>query len=134
MDVIQYLDGSKIADLKVTYASNLAYPNRDNACITLQFESGAIGNIIYTSMGSKKYPKEQLRVFSGGMVMELDNYLRLTRYGANKTGKTEMRQDKGFAAEYGYIYDVVKGKRENHSIEDCWEVFGRLIAGVREER
>lgn len=132
VDVIQYLDGSKLADLKVIYASNRAYPKKDNACITLRFESGAIGNIVYTSMGSKKYPKEQLRVFSNGTVMELDNYVRLTRYGANKTGKTEMRQDKGFAAEYGYMWDVVKGKRENRSIEDCWEVFGRLIAGERE--
>ncbi|WP_251496851.1 bi-domain-containing oxidoreductase [Otoolea muris] len=126
VDVIQYLDGSKLADLKVTYASNPAYPNRDNACITLRFESGAIGNIIYTSMGSKKYPKEQLRVFSGGMVMELDNYLRLTRYGANKTGKTEMRQDKGFAAEYGYMWDVIK-QQKSHDIEPVFHCHELLI-------
>ena len=126
VDVIRYLDGSRLADLKVTYASNPAYPKRDNACITLRFESGAIGNIIYTSMGSKKYPKEQLRVFSGGTVMEMDNYVRLTRYGENKTGKTEVRQDKGFAAEYEYIWDVIK-KQKSHNILSVFHCHELLI-------
>lgn len=130
VDVIQYLDGSRLADLKVTYASNPAYPNRDNACITLRFESGAMGNIIYTSMGSKKYPKEQLRVFSNGTVMELDNYVRLTRYGANKTGKTEVRQDKGFAAEYEYMWDVIK-QQKRHDITPVFHCHELLIQNMR---
>ncbi|HQK54482.1 MAG TPA: bi-domain-containing oxidoreductase, partial [Sedimentibacter sp.] len=72
VDVIQYLDGSELYSLNVTFAQNEAYPKKDNCLITLRFKSGAIGNIIYTSMGSKKYPKEQLRVFSNGVVCEMD--------------------------------------------------------------
>ncbi len=77
-------------------------------------------------MGSKKYPKEQLRVFSGGTVMEMDNYVRLTRYGENKTGKTEVRQDKGFAAEYEYIWDVIK-KQKSHNILSVFHCHELLI-------
>ena len=62
---------------------------KDNAVITLHFKSGAIGNIIYTSMGSKKYPKEQLRVFLNGVVCGMDNYIKMNQYGSVK--KTKMK-------------------------------------------
>ena len=71
IDTIQYLDGSSLTDVSVTFAQNDAYTQKDNCNIALRFESGAIANIIYTSMGSKKYPKEQLRVFANGSVYEL---------------------------------------------------------------
>ena len=80
MDVIQYLDGSELLTLSVNFAQNEAYPKKDNAIITLRFKSGAIANIIYTSMGSKKYSKEQLRVFSNGIVCEIDNYLKMNKF------------------------------------------------------
>lgn len=118
VDVIQYLDGSKILDLNITYAENDAFPKKDNAFITLKFSSGAIANIIYTSMGSKKYPKEQLRVFSNGTVMEMDNYIKLMRYGASKNTKTELKQDKGFEKEYQYILEIIKGKKTNILVEE----------------
>lgn len=120
VDTIQYLDGSKLVDLKISYANNNAYPKKDNAIITLKFESGAIANIIYTSMGSKKYPKEQLRVFANGSVYFMDNFVKLEKYGANKSVKVKMKQDKGINNEYRYIADVLRGKIKNESIEDAF--------------
>lgn len=127
VDVIQYLDGSKLEDLKISYVDNQAYPKKDNAFITLKFESGAIANIIYTSMGSKKYSKEQLRVFSNGTVIEMDNYIRITKYGDGKTRKTELKQDKGFEKEYEYIAKVIRGSLKNDSIEDAFKSHKFLI-------
>ena len=109
IDTLQYLDGSEIEDLKVTFADNSAYPKKDNAFIAIRFKSGAIGNIIYTSMGSKKYPKEQLRVFSKGVVYELDNYIALRKYGSNKKNEVKLKQDKGIRAEYEMIGRILKG-------------------------
>lgn len=126
VDTIQYLDGSDLIDCKITYSHNEAYPKKDNALITLRFTSGAIANIVYTSMGSKKYPKEQLRVFSSGMVYELNNYVQLARYGNSKNVKTKLRQDKGIADEYAYMADVIGGVIEDKSIEDAF-VSHRLI-------
>ena len=120
IDTIQYLDGSELIDLKVTYASNPAFPNKDNALITLTFASGAVGNIVYTSMGSKKYPKEQLRVFVNGSVYERDNYIKLRKFGSNKALKLKLKQDKGFANEYRFIADVIQGKQENTAIRDAF--------------
>lgn len=127
VDTIQYLDGSRLTDMDITYAENEAYPKKDNAVITLKFESGAIANIIYTSMGSKKYPKEQLRVFSNGSVCVLDNYVKLTRYGVNKSAKTKLKQDKGIANEYQYIYDVLNGKKKNNVIDDAFVAMGLMF-------
>jgi hypothetical protein len=78
-------------------------------------------------MGSKKYPKEQLRVFSNGSVCVLDNYVKLTRYGANKSAKTKLKQDKGIANEYQYISDVLKGKKKNEVIDDAFVAMGLMF-------
>lgn len=127
IDTIQYLDGSEIESMQVSFANNNAYPKKDNAMITLHFKSGAIGNVIYTSMGSKKYPKEQLRVFSNGAVYEMDNYVGLRKYGSNKKNELKLKQDKGIAAEYKYIYNVLKGKQKNDSIEMAIEAHRQLL-------
>jgi predicted dehydrogenase/threonine dehydrogenase-like Zn-dependent dehydrogenase len=127
VDVIQYLDGSELLSLNVTFAKNEAYPKKDNAIITLQFKSGAVGNILYTSMGSKKYPKEQLRVFSNGVVCEMDNYIKLNQYGSIKKMKIKLRQDKGIKNEYEFIYKVVRGEIENTVIEDAFVNHRMLI-------
>lgn len=120
VDVIQYLDGSELLSLNVSFTQSNAYPKKDNAIITLKFKSGAIGNIIYTSMGSKKYPKEQLRVFSNGMVCEMDNYIKMNQYGNIKKTKMKLRQDKGIRAEYEFINKVLKGEIKNSIIHDAF--------------
>lgn len=134
IDTIQYLDGSRLTDLKVSFADNPAYPKKDNAVITLRFESGAAGTVIYTSMGSKKYPKEQLRVFSNGAVYEMDNYVGLRKYGNSKKSEMKLKQDKGISNEYQYIYDVLKGMRKNDCIKqaiDAQEMLLKEIEGYR---
>lgn len=131
IDVIQYLDGSELLSLDVTFAQNEAYPKKDNCLITLRFQSGAIGNIIYTSMGSKKYPKEQLRVFSNGVVCEMDNYIKMYQYGSIKKTKMKLRQDKGIKNEYEFIYKALKGEAKNTVIEDAFVNHRMLIEGIK---
>lgn len=133
IDTIQYLDGSTLEEVSVTYAENPAYPKKDNAVINLKFRSGAAGTIVYTSMGSRKYPKEQLRVFCNGAVYEMDNYVKLTRYGTGRQKEIRLKQDKGFQAQYQYIYDVLKGKRKNDSIENAAEIHRMLLRELYEK-
>lgn len=130
IDTIQYLDGSELEDINVSFADNSGYPKKDNAIISLRFKSGAIGTIIYTSMGSKKYPKEQLRVFSNGTVYEMDNYVKMAKYSSNKKNEVKLRQDKGISNEYKYIADVMKGKRNNDSIEQAIQGIKLLLTAL----
>mgnify|MGYP001696306185 FL=1 len=131
VDLIQYLDGSHLEDLTVTAASNNAYPMNDNVLITLRFASGAIGNIVYSSMGSKKYPKEQLRVLSNGSVCEMDNFIRLKKYGSTKSVKEKLKQDKGIHAEYEYICKVLRGQEKNTVIADAFRGQELLIKAMQ---
>ncbi len=131
VDLIQYLDGSHLEDLTITAASNNAYPMNDNVLITLRFASGAIGNIVYSSMGSKKYPKEQLRVLSNGSVYEMDNFIRLKKYGSTKSVKEKLKQDKGIHAEYEYICKVLRGQEKNAVIADAFRGQELLIKAMQ---
>lgn len=120
IDTIQSLDGSELVSIDISFAENPAYPKKDNAVINLRFASGAIGTIVYTSMGSKKYSKEQLRVFSNGSVYVMDNYVGLIKYGSNKKREMKLKQDKGIGDEYQYMFDVLNGKRKNEVIGDAF--------------
>ena len=130
IDTIQSLDGSHLTGLQVHFAENEAYPMKDNAVIDLQFESGAVGTILYTSMGSRKYPKEQLRVFSNGTVCEMNNYVSLTTYSANRHTETKLKQDKGIRDEYQYIAEVLRGERKNEAIADAILGCGMLLGAL----
>lgn len=129
IDTIQFLDGSELTSVRVSFAQNPAYPKKDNAIITLEFASGAIGNIIYTSMGSKKYPKEQLRVFCNGSVYEMDNYVGMMKYGSSKKKEIKLKQDKGIGDEYQYIADVLNGE-ENVAIKDAFSSHRKLLEAM----
>ena len=129
MDTIQSLDASELINVKVNFAQNPAYSKKDNAIISLGFASGAIGTIIYTSMGSKKYPKEQLRVFCNGSVYEMNNYVGMMKYGSKKK-EIKLKQDKGFGDEYTYIADVIKGKNNNVMVNDVLRAHKLLLKAL----
>ncbi|WP_029322708.1 bi-domain-containing oxidoreductase [Butyrivibrio sp. AE3004] len=131
IDTIQSLDGSKIDGINIEYADNSAYPMNDNAIITLKFQSGAVGNVIYTSMGSKRYPKETLCVFSSGGVYELRNYTSLIKYTSNKKSTIKLKQDKGIKMEYEYIYDVINNHRNNNSIISIISLHKRIFETIK---
>lgn len=133
VDVIQCLDESQIVSLDVTFAKNQAYPMNDNCLITLRFQSGALGNIIYTSMGSKIYPKEQLRVFSNDSVCEMINYIKMYQYGTRKKIKMKFKQDKGIKNEYQFISNVIQNEGKNPIIEDTFHNHRLLIEGIQKK-
>ena len=83
-------------------------------------------------MGSKKYPKEQLRVFSNGAVYEMDNYVGLRKYGSSKKNEIKLKQDKGICNEYKYISDVLKGKKFNDSIDDAIKTQRMLLDAMQD--
>jgi predicted dehydrogenase/threonine dehydrogenase-like Zn-dependent dehydrogenase len=131
VDTIMYLDGSELIGLTITFAENDAYPKKDNAVINMKFSSGAIGTIVYTSMGSKKYPKEELRVFSNGIVYEMDNYVGIRRFGCTKRKRIKLKQDKGFENEYKMIADVLMEKESNMVDVDAIRAHKLLLEGIR---
>ena len=85
-------------------------------------------------MGSKKYPKEELRVFSAGNAYEMNNYVGLSRYSNAKKSSPKIKQDKGFGNEYAYMLSVLRGERENDAIEDAFKGHGALLKALEASR
>jgi hypothetical protein len=77
-------------------AQNEAYLKKDKCLVALRFKLGAVGNIYYLSIGSKKYSKEQLQVFSSGKVCKINNYIQIYQYGSATRRIMKLKQDKGF--------------------------------------
>ena len=49
----------------------------DQSSITLGFEDGSFGTILYLSNGASNFPKERIEVFTDGKVLQLDNFRKL---------------------------------------------------------
>ena len=74
-------------------------PAGDTLTMSLCFADGSIGTIHYFANGSKSFPKERLEVFSGGRVLQLDNFRVLRGFGWPGLSRMRLwRQDKGQAA------------------------------------
>ena len=77
--------------------------------INLKFADGSLGTVHYFANGSKAFPKERLEVFSGGAVLQLDNFRKLKGFGWKGFKKMNLwKQDKGQAACAAAFVDAVK--------------------------
>jgi predicted dehydrogenase/threonine dehydrogenase-like Zn-dependent dehydrogenase len=100
IDLLRYLADSAITGWQAVSVAQAAGAQAvggdDVAMITLTFADGSIGTIHYLANGHKGVPKERLEVFTGGCVLQLDNFRRLDGHGFQGFKKfSGWRQDKG---------------------------------------
>ena len=98
IDLMRYLVGERIKDARVFQMSpsSSAAATEENLSIQLTFEDGSLGTILYLANGHPSFPKERIEVFSGGRILQLDNFQRLQGFGWPKlSAKRLFRQDKG---------------------------------------
>ncbi|PSJ61517.1 bi-domain-containing oxidoreductase [Pseudaminobacter soli (ex Li et al. 2025)] len=96
VDLLRFLAGAPIIS---HHAAFMKAETGDTATITLSFADGSVGAIHYFANGSKAFPKERLEVFSGGRILQLDNFRRLQGFGWPGFSRLNLwRQDKGHKA------------------------------------
>jgi predicted dehydrogenase/threonine dehydrogenase-like Zn-dependent dehydrogenase len=79
VDLLVFLFGSYPDAVQTAIASvGRSRPVEDNAVSTLHFDSGSLGQIIYSAEGDPTIPKERLEVIGNGSVATLDNFQRLS--------------------------------------------------------
>jgi predicted dehydrogenase/threonine dehydrogenase-like Zn-dependent dehydrogenase len=130
VDLAQHIDGSSILKINVSYIQNQGNPSKDNAIINITFESGSICNIIYTSMGNKRFPKETIKVFSGGKTIKIENFIKYYDFSKLRILKKTFYQDKGVLDEYNYIYNVLRKNKEEMFINDIFNNHDKLINAI----
>lgn len=85
--------------------------NSDNLAITLKFEDGSVGNILYSASGDRAYSREQIEIFCEGSVIVSTDFRETNFFtnGAKKRYKT-FKQEIGYKEELQHFYDVITNK------------------------
>ena len=98
IDLMRFLVGQKIVSVsgKSMVAGSSRTIMEDRSSITLGFEDGSFGTILYLANGASNFPKERVEVFTDGKVLQLDNFRKLKGYGWKDFKKLNLwSQDKG---------------------------------------
>lgn len=110
IDLLRFLAGAVVSRYSVVSMSAVS---KDSVTISLEFADGSIGAIHYFANGSRSFPKERLEIFSGGRVLQLDNFRRLTGFGWPGFKKMNLwRQDKGQSACVRAFVEAIQTNKE----------------------
>lgn len=113
IDLMRFLAGSPIVSVQARRMGNApgVAVTEDKASITLGFEDGSFGTILYLANGAASFPKERVEVFTAGRVLQLDNFRKLKGYGWPGFSKMNLwKQDKGQnACAAAFLQAVEKG-------------------------
>jgi predicted dehydrogenase/threonine dehydrogenase-like Zn-dependent dehydrogenase len=100
IDFMQFFAG---ADPVKVFAESVSSQNSkitdaDNIAITVKFNNGTVGNLLYSANGDKGLPKERFEIFGGNKVFIIDDFRNGTLYKNNKV-KTFKNTGKGHKQE-----------------------------------
>ena len=113
IDLMRFLAGSPIVSIQARRMGDApgVTITEDKACITLGFEDGSFGTILYLANGAASFPKERVEVFAVGRVLQLDNFRKLKGFGWPGFNKLNLwKQDKGQnACAAAFLQAVEKG-------------------------
>jgi len=125
IDLMRFLAGSRIVDVAARRMGDTPQVEivEDKASITLGFEDGSFGTILYLANGSAAFPKERIEVFTAGRVLQIDNFRRMTGFGWPGFSKQKLlRQDKGQAACAAAFLTAVKTGQPTIPVDEIFEV------------
>jgi len=110
MTSLLFLTNSRVVQVKAQAIgpTSTSYCSQDNFCVSILFEEGSLGILVYTSMGPLEYPKEKLEVFVDGKVLILDDYLSLTVVGQPKSKLETRNRTKGHREELEAFGNSIK--------------------------
>lgn len=113
IDLMRFLAGSPIVSVQARRMgdSNGVTVTEDKASITMGFEDGSFGTILYLANGAASFPKERVEVFTAGRVLQLDNFRKLKAYSWPGFSKMNLwKQNKGQnACAAAFLHAVEKG-------------------------
>lgn len=111
-DVFHFLTDSRWKDVKVGAISTGSkhWRRDDNFIATAEFEDGSVCSLIYTALGSKTHPKEQMELFCDAKVLVLDDYKKLTVSGGGR-GWSGQTIQKGQFEELEALAGALRGNQ-----------------------
>jgi predicted dehydrogenase/threonine dehydrogenase-like Zn-dependent dehydrogenase len=137
IDLMRFLAGSPIVSTQARGMSDTpgVQVTEDKASITLGFEDGSFGTIMYLANGAASFPKERVEVFAAGRVLQLDNFRKLRGYGWPGFSKMNLwTQDKGQNACAAAFLKALENGAPAISPDEIFEVAGVTISVAEQLR
>lgn len=125
IDLMRFLAGSPIVSVQARRMGDTpgVAITEDKASITLGFEDGSFGTILYLANGAASFPKERVEVFAAGRVLQLDNFRKLKGYGWPSFNKLNLwKQDKGQNACAAAFLQALEAGKPAIPPEEIFEV------------
>jgi predicted dehydrogenase/threonine dehydrogenase-like Zn-dependent dehydrogenase len=125
IDLMRFLVGSKINSIngQAMVSNSSRETLLDRSSITLGFEDGSFGTILYLANGASNFPKERIEVFAEGKVLQLDNFRKLSGFGWKNFKKMNLwSQDKGQNACALAFVKAIKSRVQCIPIDEIFEV------------
>ncbi len=109
-DLFTYLTGARVerVDAQAIRPATGYYMSSDNFIATVRFEDGSIATLTYTAIGSPAVPKERMDVYCDGIVLQLEDYRRLSIAGSPGDGLTTSTSEKGQREELEDVIRVIR--------------------------
>jgi len=135
VDLMRFLAGSPVISVQARRMGDAPGEAiaEDKASITLGFEDGSFGTIMYLSNGAASFPKERVEVFASGRVLQLDNFRKLKGFGWPGFGKLNLwKQDKGQNACAAAFLQAVQSGTPAIAPDEIFEV-ARITLDVADQ-
>jgi len=108
VDYLTFINGSPPVSV---YAAAMpdAHRTSETLAITLKYENGSVGSILYYANGSKGLAKEYIEVYGHGVTAVMHDFKKMVVYGRGRPfKKTLWAQDKGQKTEVKAFLDAVR--------------------------
>lgn len=106
-DMLRFLAGSEPTRVRSVSPAGKA---RDEAVVTIEYQDGSIGTLVYTGSGAAGLGKERIEVLAGGASFVLDDYRSLEVHGLARDGLKTRTVAKGQQEQLADFHRALRGE------------------------
>jgi predicted dehydrogenase/threonine dehydrogenase-like Zn-dependent dehydrogenase len=110
----------------------------NNLVASFLFADGSIGNLTYSTIGSRTSGGERVEIFMQGMGMQSEDFKKLTTAGSIRRTQKKMFAEKGYGAQIDeFVADLRSGKTPSVTVRDgARSTIGclRMLQSAKERR
>lgn len=113
--------------------NNKTSVNNDNVTITVKLSNGSLASIVYTGLGYKGYPREQLEIFFDGKTIASKDFRRSELHTQRKVDRYKSSgQEMGYKQELKHFVQRVQGEMESKNAVSEMLITMRTVFAIEE--